>query len=60
MTFGGIPQDVAKGSSFSLSFTVVTGRETVIKAVYPVSVVREDGPKLWLSDGAGHGFIVKK
>ena len=60
MTFGGFPQDVAKGSSFSLSFTVVTGKKTVIKTVYPVSVVREDGPKLWLSDGAGHGFIVKK
>lgn len=60
ITFGGIPQDVAKGSSFSLSFTVVTGTETVIKTAYSVSVVREDGRKLWLSDGAGNGFIVKK
>lgn len=60
ITFGGIPGEISKGSSFNLSFTVVTGTETVMKTAYSVSVVREDGPKLWLSDGAGNGFIVKK
>ena len=60
ITFGAIPGEVSKGTSFNLSFVVVTGTETVVDQSYTVSVVREDGPKLWLSDGAGNGFIVKK
>ena len=60
ITFGGIPQEVSKGSTFNLIFNVVTGKEAVVGTYYTVSVIREDGPKLWLSDGAGNGFIVKK
>ena len=57
--FNGIPADLAKGDNFTLNYNVITGRSNV-ESDFEVTVVKVDGPKVWLSDGSGNGFIVKK
>ena len=61
LEFSGIPADAMLGDAFTLHLTYVSGNTTEIDDVsYSVTVVREDGPKLWLADAAGNGFIVKR
>ncbi len=57
--FNSIPVSPAKGDSFTLTYRQITGRN-VTEANYSVTVVKIDGPKVWLSAGGGNGFIVKK
>ena len=59
--FSGIPAtDVTLGDSFTLSLTYISGLTTEIEETYTVYVVKEEGHTLWLTDGAGNGFIVKR
>ncbi len=60
MTFSDIPRSLAKGDAFTLTFVRKVGISTDRKGSYEVTVVKESGRKVWLSDGAGNGFIVKK
>ena len=60
MTFAGIPRSLVKGDTFTLSFKRKAGISTASKGDYEVTVVKESGRKVWLSDGAGNGFIIKK
>ena len=57
--FNGIPVDPAKGDTFTLNYNVIRGRNAS-DTDYNVTVVKVDGPKVWLSAGSGNGFIVKK
>lgn len=57
--FGGIPVDPVKGDAFTLIYGLINGRN-YSEANYSVTVVKVDGPKVWLSAGGGDGFIVKK
>ena len=57
--FNGIPISPAKGDTFTLNYRQITGRNET-EANYSVTVVKVDGPKVWLSAGGGNGFIVKK
>ena len=57
--FGGIPINPAKGDTFTLNYNLISGR-TQSDTDYNVTVVKVDGPKVWLSAGGGNGFIVKK
>lgn len=57
--FSGIPSSPASGDTFTLTYNKITGRKKT-DTDYNVTVVKVDGPKVWLSDGAGNGFIVKK
>ena len=57
--FGGIPVDPAKGDTFTLNYNLISGRNQT-DSDYNVTVVKVDGPKVWLSAGSGYGFIVKK
>ena len=57
--FGGIPISPVKGDSFTLHYNLIQGRDRT-EADYNVTVVKVDGPKVWLSTGSGEGFIVKK
>ena len=57
--FGGIPISPAKGETFTLTYNLITGRSQD-EVDYDVTVVKVDGPKVWLSTGGGQGFIVKK
>lgn len=56
----GIPASAAKGDSFEIVLASITGRKVLSTRTYSVTVVMEEGPKLWLSDFAGNGFIVKR
>ena len=57
--FNNIPSDPAAGDTFTLNYNVITGRKST-ETDYNVTVVKVDGPKVWLSAGDGYGFIVKK
>lgn len=59
--FAGIPSsDITLGESFTLQFTFITGITTKIDQTFTVYVVKEEGHTLWLTDGSGNGFIVKR
>ena len=58
--FSGIPAGATIGEAFALTLRTVEGKKTVSTRSYTVTVVGEAGAKLWLSDGAGNGFIVKR
>ena len=58
--FSGIPAGATIGDAFALTLRTVEGKKTVSTGSYTVTVVGEAGAKLWLSDGAGNGFIVKR
>ncbi len=57
--FNNIPTSPAKGDTFTLNYNVITGRNAS-DTDYNVTVLKVDGPKVWLSAGGGNGFIVKK
>ena len=57
--FNGIPTSPAKGDTFTLNYNVIT-RRNASDTDYNVTVLKVDGPKVWLSAGGGNGFIVKK
>lgn len=57
--FGGIPTSPAKGDTFTLNYNLISGRNQS-DTDYNVTVVKVDGPKVWLSAGGEKGFIVKK
>lgn len=57
--FAGIPADPAKGDTFTLSYGLISGRNRE-DTDYNVTVLKVDGPMVWLSTGSGYGFIVKK
>ena len=57
--FGGIPTSPAKGDTFTLNYNLISGRSQS-DTDYNVTVVKVDGPKVWLSAGGEKGFIVKK
>lgn len=57
--FSGIPTSPAKGDTFTLNYNLISGRNQS-DTDYNVTVVKVDGPKVWLSAGGGKGFIVKK
>jgi hypothetical protein len=59
--FAGIPaSDITLGDSFALRLTFISGITTEIDETYTVYVVKEEGHTLWLTDGNGNGFIVKR
>lgn len=60
LEFNGIPAAAAKGDKFSLTVTRVTGRQRTSLGTFQVTVIKEDGAKLWLTDFNGNGFIVKR
>lgn len=60
LEFSGIPADAVLGEAFTLRLTFISGITTELDASYNVVVAKEDGPTLYLADGSGNGFIVKR
>ena len=60
LEFIGIPSGATLGDTFSLQLKYIKSIKIEIDETYQVTVVKEDGPRLWLADAAGHGFIVKR
>ena len=58
--FSGIPSNVGLRDNFTLGLTYISGVTTEINGTYSVYVVKEEGHTLWLTDGVGNGFIVKR
>lgn len=60
LEFSGIPKGATKNDTFTLTLCRYEGTDVGYFKKFPVIVVKEEGPKLWLSTGDGQGFIVKK
>ena len=61
MEIRGYKKSYVKGDPVNLTVTWRTGFTKIVTGVeYKMTVVREEGPKVWLGDGSGHGFILKK
>ena len=60
LEFSGIPLGATKEDTFALTVCRYENEAVAYIRKYGVIVVREDGPKLWLSTGDGEGFIIKK
>lgn len=58
--FTGIPTSAATGDEFQLSLDRISGRKKTNIGTYSVTVIKEEGSKLWLTDFRGNGFIVKR
>ncbi len=56
----GIKTPPLMGDSFTLQCKEFQGLFTNWSGNYSVKVLRVDGPKVWLSDGEGNGFIIKQ
>ena len=56
----GYDPDLVKGDNVTVTVEWRKGVQTLLEGSYALRVVREDGPKVWLGDGSGQGFIIKK
>ena len=59
VVFSGIPAEAAYGDAFTLTVRYQAKVGDVYDATFDVRVVKEEGARLWLSDGT-NGFIVKR
>ena len=57
--FSGIPAEAAYGDAFTLTVQYQAKVGDAYDATFDVRVVKEEGARLWLSDGT-NGFIVKR
>lgn len=61
MEIKGYKKSLAKGDKVTISVTWRAGITTILSDVeYSMTVVKEEGSKVWLGDGSGLGFIIKK
>ena len=60
LEISGYTKSKLKGDSFNVSVNWRKGTTSVHSANYSVTLIKEQGPKVWLSDGNGKGFIIKK
>lgn len=60
LVISGYDPSLVKGNQATVNLQYRQGRKTILKGRYTLTVVKEDGPKVWLGDGSGQGFIIKK
>jgi hypothetical protein len=60
LVVSGYDPSLAKGATVLVSVLHRKGLRTLLRKEYTLSVVKEDGSKVWLGDGSGQGFIIKK
>ena len=60
LVVSGYDPSLAKGGKATVSVHYRKGKETLLDKTYTLSVVKEDGPKVWLGNGSGEGLILKK
>ena len=57
----GYKRSLVKGDIATITVSWKKGKSTVINSkTYPVKLVKENGPVVWLADDKGNGFIIKK
>ena len=60
LEISGYTRGLVKGDPVSVTVNWRQGTTSVLSQTYVMRVVKEAGPKVWLSDGAGLGVIIKK
>ena len=60
LVVSGYDPSLTKGDAVTVSLQYRKGRKVLLERSCALKVVREDGPKVWLGDGSGQGFILKK
>ncbi len=60
LEISGYSRGLVKGDNVSLTVNWRRGNTTVLSQSYTMKVVREEGPKVWISNGNGKGVIIKK
>ena len=61
LVVSGYDPSLSKGASAQVTVHYRKGTNTILdNAVRNLTVVKEDGPKVWLGDGTGQGLIIKK
>lgn len=56
----GYTKSLVKGDRVVITVNWHQGTTPVLSESYTMKVVKEEGPKVWLSDGAGKGVVIKK
>jgi hypothetical protein len=56
----GFDPSLRKGDFATVSAQFRRGFNVLFEGTYTLKVVKEDGPTVWLGDGTGQGFILKK
>ena len=60
LEIAGYRSTLVKGDPVTVSVRWRKGVNTLLEGSYTMKVVGEDGPKVWIGDGTGKGFIIKK
>ena len=61
LVVSGFDPALAKGDAVTVTASWRKDVNTLLKEqTFQLYVVKEDGPKVWLGDGSGQGFIIKK
>ena len=60
LEISGYSKGKIKGDAVSVSVNWRTGTSNKHSGSYNMKVLKEDGPKVWLGNGSGKGFIIKK
>lgn len=60
LEISGYRSSLVKGDPVTLSVKWRRGIHTLLEGSYNMTVAGEDGAKVWLGDGTGKGFILKK
>ena len=60
LVVSGFDPSLRKGDIAIVSAKYRKGIKVLFEGTYTLKVVKEDGPTVWLGDGTGQGFILKK
>ncbi|MBQ9192534.1 MAG: hypothetical protein IJ156_02290 [Bacteroidales bacterium] len=60
LVVSGYDPTLAKGGTARVSVSFRKGKNILLSGEYVCTVVKEEGPKVWLATAMGQGFIIKK
>lgn len=60
LEFNNIPASISTGDTFTLTLRKIERRKKTALGSFEVTVIKEEGARVWLSDHKGNGFIVKR
>ena len=60
LEISGYKKVYVKGDNVTVHVHWRKGFATILDQTYAMKVIKEEGPKVWLGDGSGKGFIIKK
>ena len=60
LEISGYARGMVKGDAVSVTVSWRRGSSSLLSSSYTMKVIKEEGPKVWLGDGTGKGFIIKK